>query len=85
TTMLNHAHLPRSWWRLAAEAWLWIRNRTTSSALPKAKTPLELWCKEKPDVSRFRVFGCYAHALVPPERRPAFTTHGRDCIFAGYS
>lgn len=62
--MLSHANLPKTYWAEAVATAVHIQNRLPTSAF-QGMTPYEQWYGRKPDVSRMRVFGCTAYALVP--------------------
>jgi hypothetical protein len=38
----------------------------------------------KPDLSRFRVFGCTAYVFVQQDKRKKLDSHMQKCIFVGY-
>jgi hypothetical protein len=48
-------------------------------------TPEEKFTCKKPDVSRFRVFGCIAYVHVPDEKKSKLDPKVEKCIFIGYS
>jgi len=83
TAMLSQANLPPSMWGrcLAAQVKVW--NCMPTSALP-GKTPYEAWYGKKPDLSRFRVFGCIAYVFVQKDKRKKLEPHMEKCIFLGY-
>ena len=83
TTMLAHARLPASFWGrcLATQVKVW--NCLPTASLP-GKTPFEAWWGRKPDLSRFRVFGCMAYVFVQKDKRKKLESHMQKCIFVGY-
>ena len=83
TAMLHQAKLPPSFWGrcLATQVKVW--NCLPTSAL-LGKTPHEAWYSKKPDLSRFRVFGCTAYVFVQKDKRKKLESHMRKCLFVGY-
>lgn len=77
---MAEANLHPTFWKHSVAAFVEVRNCTPTSPRPNT-TPSTGWNKEKPDVSRFRVFGCLAYVLIPHK---AFQTHTAKCIFMGY-
>ena len=63
-SMLSGAKLPKKFWAEALNTAVYLRNRSPSRAVQEV-TPFEALIKQKPDVSHFRVFGCYVmHILL---------------------
>jgi len=85
TSMLNEAGLPPAFWPWAMSHYTRVKNSITSSALDHNVTPHELWHNRKADVSRMRVWGCLAYALVPADKRRTLDSHYSKCLFLGYS
>ena len=83
TTMLAQACLPASFWGrcLATQVKVW--NCLPTASLP-GKTPFEAWWGRKPDLSRFRVFGCMAYVFVQKDKHKKLESHMQKCIFVGY-
>ncbi|KAJ2936411.1 hypothetical protein H1R20_g683, partial [Candolleomyces eurysporus] len=83
TAMLAQASLPvRFWGRcLATQVKVW--NCFPTASLPD-RTPFEAWFGRKPDLSRFRVFGCTAYVFVQKDKRKKLESHMQKCIFVGY-
>lgn len=50
-----------------------------------SKTPEEAFTGKKPDVSRFRIFGCMTYSHVPEEKRTKLEPTAKKGIFVGYS
>ena len=50
----------------------------------KCKSPYEVWCSQKPDLSNLRVFGCVAYTLVPAAKRKKFDNRTEKMRFLGY-
>lgn len=66
--MLAEAELPKFLWSEALRTAAYLTNRTATVAVA-GKTPAELWFNRKPDLSKLRIFGCRAWALIPKEKR----------------
>ncbi|RXW14342.1 hypothetical protein EST38_g11515 [Candolleomyces aberdarensis] len=83
TATLAQANLPvRFWGRcLATQVKVW--NCLPTASLPD-KTPFEAWFGRKPDLSRFRVFGCTAYVFVQKDKHKKLESHMQKCIFVGY-
>ena len=64
-TLLVACGLPTSLWGEALRYVLWVKNRTSHSALPDSTTPCEMWTGRKADVSAARVWGCMGVVLLP--------------------
>ena len=63
-SVLSGAKLPKKFWAEALNTAVYLRNRSPSRAVQEV-TPIEALIKQKPDVSHFRVFGCYVmHILL---------------------
>ena len=60
-----------------------VWNCLPTSSL-SGKTPYEAWHGTKPDLSRFRVFGCTAYVFVQKDKRKKLESHMEKCIFVGY-
>ena len=82
--MIAEAKLSRSFWGEALLTANFITNRSPTVAIDR-KTPYEVWFGTKPDVSGFRVFGCKAYALIPPEKRKKLDDTGELCSMVGYA
>jgi hypothetical protein len=82
--MMYHAGVPVSLWADAVLTSIYVGNRVVLVRDTK-KTPLELWCGQKPDVSKLRVFGCTAYCHVPDEERKKLEPKARKCVFIGYN
>ena len=64
--MLRDSGLPGRFWAEAASTFMYLRNRTPTSANDD-KTPYELFYKMVPDVSHIRAFGCVVRVVLPRE------------------
>jgi hypothetical protein len=84
-SMLQDAGLLQDLWAEALVTAVKVYNRTLPKD-PEKKTRYELFWGAKPDVSRFRRFGCEAHTLIDyPEREGKFGKRSRKCIMIGYA
>ena len=54
---LHASGLPKFLWGEAMSHVVWLKNRTTTRALPEGKTPYEMLYKQKPDLSRIFDWG----------------------------
>ncbi|RXW15144.1 hypothetical protein EST38_g10708 [Candolleomyces aberdarensis] len=83
TAMLAQANLPARFWGrgLATQVKVW--NCLPTASLPD-KTPFEAWFGRKPNLSRFRVFGCTAYIFAQKDKRKKLESHMQKCIFVGY-
>jgi hypothetical protein len=82
--MLSSSNLPMNLWGEAVMAATYIINRSPTSALPKSKTPIEMWTRRKPDVSHMRKFGSISYAHIPNEIRRKLDDKARLGIMVGY-
>ena len=81
--MLHYAGAPKSFWREAVKTAIYIYNRSPHKALNK-QTPYEIWFGTKPDLSKLRVFGCTAYALIPENKRHKLSDRAIKSVFLGY-
>ena len=86
--MLHGSGVHLSWWGDALLHAVYVHNRTVTSSLRPAKTPLEAWTGEPPDVSRIRTFGCKAWALIQEDDRdhqpnPKLAPRVLPCVHLG--
>ncbi|KAJ2913228.1 hypothetical protein MD484_g7184, partial [Candolleomyces efflorescens] len=44
----------------------------------------QAWYGQKPDLGRFRVFGCRAYVFVQADERKKLESHMQKCVFVGY-
>jgi len=82
-SMLIESKAPKELWGEAVLAATYLTNRTPTETVPN-KTPYEAWYGHKPDLSKLKVFGCYAYALVPREKRTKLDDNTVTCIMVGY-
>ena len=85
TAMLIAAKMPVWMWPLAMSAYTHTRNCIETAALPDGVTPFARWFGRKPDLLKFRVWGCTTYTLVPVDKRSVFDSHYVKTVFAGYS
>jgi len=78
------ACLPSSYWKFCVLHGLFLYNRTPARRLDWA-TPIEKADKEKPDLSKIRVFGCGAYVFIPQEARAnKLAPKSELMLFLGY-
>jgi hypothetical protein len=90
SSMLLDCQLPLSYWGFAAEAFVYVKNRSPHAKLHRS-TPYEQWFRKLPDLTNLHVFGfkCYVH--VAKEIRKTMgpgnklLPKAREMIFVGYS
>lgn len=80
--MLEESGLPKELWGEAVRTAAYLKNRSPTSK--RTKTPWELFYGKKPDVSRLRVFGATAYALIPTELRKKLDKHSDRGRLVGY-
>ena len=78
------AGLPESFWELAWDCAVFLRNRSPTSANGGNMTPYEMIFGKKPRLDSLRVFGCRAEALVPGQLRSKGGDKSASGIFVGY-
>ena len=90
SSLLLDCQLPFSYWGFAAEAFVYVKNRSPHAKLHRS-TPYENWYRKLPDLTNLHVFGfkCYVH--IPKETRRTLgpgnklIPKARPMIFVGYS
>ena len=82
--MLHYAGAPKTFWREAIKMVIFVHNITPTKALDK-QTPYAIWFGHKPDLSKMRVFGCAAYAILPEKHRHKLSDRAIKCVFLGYS
>jgi hypothetical protein len=88
--MLLDCQLPFSFWGLAAEIFVYIKNRSPHAKLPRS-TPFEHWLKKVPDLTNLNVFGypCFVHVAkeIRKTKGPGnkLLPKAEKMIFVGYS
>ncbi|RXW13922.1 hypothetical protein EST38_g11929 [Candolleomyces aberdarensis] len=83
TAMLAQANSPVRFWGRCLATQIKVWNCLPTASLPD-KTPFEAWFGRKPNLSRFRVFGCTAYVFVQRDKRKKLESHMQKCIFVGY-
>ena len=81
-SMLSFADLPNTYWVLAFDAAVYIRNRVWSTGAKGI--PFEILTGTRPDVSHFRVFGCPAYVHTPESQQRKLSEKAWKGIFVGY-
>ena len=77
------SELDVSFWPYAVNTAAYIANR---SPVKNSKvTPVEILTNRKPDIGRFRIFGCLAFSHIPKQFRGKFHPKSRKCIMVGYT
>ena len=82
--LLLQSSVPKFLWGEAVYASTYILNRCPSRAVNTNKTPAELWFGHKPNLSKVRVFGCQAFALVPDQHRKKLDAKSIELVMVGY-
>lgn len=80
--LLFHAKCPVEWWHFAAEAAVYLVNRSPTSAL-EFRTPYERWYGRKPDVTKLRIFGSVARVITPENNRKKLDKRAWSGILVG--
>jgi len=75
---------PTSLWAEAVNTAAFLRNRCPSRATGD-KTPLELWCGNKPDVKILKTFGSHVTALKKGPGSSKWDAKGEVYMLVGYS
>ena len=83
-SMLAHAKIPNKYWPYAITTACHIINCLPTDVL-EGKSPHEVWFKEIPDISSFRIFGSDAWVRVPSTRRQTGDSKSKLCTFLGYT
>ena len=84
-SMMIAAQLPHKYWVEAAQAAVYIRNRSPTSAVP-GMTPYEAFHGTQPTLERLRAYGCLAYAHIPEERQQGkLAPRATECMLIGYS
>lgn len=83
-TLLAQANLPPSFWQDAARVVVAVRMCCPTASHPDT-TPFTNWNKKRPDISKFRIFGCLSYVLVKKKKRGRSRSHTCKCIFIGYA
>lgn len=81
--MLFDSDLEIAFWVEACATAAHVMNRTPRVRLQQ-RTPIEMWCGKKPDVSNLRIFGSKVMVHVPKEKRRKWSPKAQEMIFIGY-
>jgi transposase InsO family protein len=90
SAMLFDASLPFEYWGLAAQCFIYVKNRSPHQAIYRS-TPYQEWHQRLPDLTNVRVFGCKCFVYVPSETRKKLgpgnklLPKARKMMFVGYS
>lgn len=90
SAMLLDCQLPWDFWGLAAEAYIYLKNRSPHASLYRS-TPYEQWFRKLPDLTNLRVFGYPCYVYIPAEVRQRkgkghkLLPKALKMIFVGYS
>lgn len=82
TAMLQHSHLPESFWADALRTYMEGHNAITTSAI-KDSTPYITFHGEVPKLGHLRAFGCLAYQHILKDQRRHLQAHSRRSIFIG--
>jgi hypothetical protein len=82
--MLIDADLPDGYWWDALQYTALLHNASPMRSLSDS-TPEEAWSRNKPDVSRLRIFGCKAFVHIPDKLRSKLSAKSLMCTFVGYA
>ncbi len=84
-SLLQTAKLEKKFWAEALSTAVYVRNRVTSSSLPRNITPYHLWKGNSPDLSYFRVFGSKCWYVVPKNKVRKLDARSKEGLMMGYS
>jgi hypothetical protein len=71
-------------WVEACMTTIYVQNMSPSHFL-KNITPEEAFTRVKPEIEKFRIFGCLVYFHVPKEKRSKLDPSGRKGTFVGYN
>ena len=66
--MLHDQDLPMHLWAEASRTTMYVQNCTPQRVLEN-KTPEEVFCGKKLEVSHLKIFGCPMYIHIPKEKR----------------
>ena len=81
--LLQHASLPKKFWRYACTHATFILNRCVVNDTT-GKTPYEVLQKQLPSIKHWGVFGCDVLRFIPKKERGAFGSHSAPGIYLGH-
>lgn len=83
--MIFDSSFHKQMWGEAVLTATYLINRIPTSVLPDNMTPSERWYGYKDDLKKIHIFGCTAHALIPPEDREGkLSPHSKKLKLVGY-
>ena len=82
--MIHGQDLPMHLWEEASKTIVYVQNITPHRVLVN-KTLEEMFSREKPEVSHFKIFGCPVYVHVPKDMRSKLEPLGKKGIFVGHS
>ena len=90
SALLLDCQLPLNFWGLAAETFVYLKNRSPHAKLHRS-TPYEHWYKQVPDLTNVRVFGYGCYVFIPAEVRKTkglghkLLPKATKMVFVGYA
>ena len=81
--MLLEKNLPKTLWGTAALHATYLRNRAYTWKISD-QTPMERWCKEKPNVANFQEFGMPVSILNEANTKDKLDARGNIHLFVGF-
>lgn len=81
--MLYGASLSKDFWAEAVKYAVDVIN-VLPNAANRENCPDEIWFGLKPNLKKFKVFGCKAYAHIPDQRRTQLEMKSTKCIFIGF-
>lgn len=83
-SMMLGSELSQNLWNEAVVTAVYLINRSPTSAI-MYKSPAELWYGRKPNVSKFKTFGCVAYLHTPKNLRGKFDAKCEKLLMIGYT
>lgn len=59
-------------------------DKFIANSADKESCPDEIWFGRKPNIIKFKVFGCKAYAHIPNQKRTKLEMKSTKCIFVGF-
>ena len=81
--MLTQSSMDKRYWGEALRTATYLLNRSPTTACEN-KTPYEIFTGRKPDLRHLRIFGCWAWAHIPKEKRKKLDDRARECRLLGF-
>ncbi|BFG40530.1 hypothetical protein CerSpe_268040 [Prunus speciosa] len=82
--MLNHAHIPTSYWLEACQTATYLINRLPTRVLNHL-SPFEKLFHRPPSYNMLRIFGCRCFPWLTPYNKHKLQPKSKTCVFLGYS